>query len=175
MTLSKISINGTEYDLPGGGGGASIDDTTTALDKVWSSKKTSDELALKADASSVPVIPSDNVTGTGTSGYIAKFNGSHGITNGPAFGSDTTVFLRNDGTWQTPPGGASSVTVSKSLAANATSLSFTNAAITASAMIDVYTSVYGVNPTKMAVSGTTLTLTFPSSHVASTIKIQIWE
>lgn len=40
------------------------------------------------------------VTGSGTSGYIAKWNGGSSITNGPAFGSDTTKFLRNDGTWQ---------------------------------------------------------------------------
>lgn len=28
------------------------------------------------------------------------------VTNGPAFGTDTTKFLRNDGTWDTPPGTA---------------------------------------------------------------------
>ena len=46
-------------------------------------------------------IPNNNVTGSGTSGYIAKFSGANTITNGPAFGTGTT-FLRNDGTWQTP-------------------------------------------------------------------------
>ena len=57
----------------------------------------------------VTVTPSisNNVTGTGTSGYIAKFNGAHTITNGPAFGNDTTKFLRNDGTWAVPSGGGS--------------------------------------------------------------------
>lgn len=43
----------------------------------------------------------NNITGSGTNGYIAKFNGANTITNGPAFGSGTT-FLRNDGTWATP-------------------------------------------------------------------------
>ena len=47
---------------------------------------------------------SNNITGSGTSGYIAKFNGTNTITNGPAFGSDTTKFLRNDGTWVVPAG-----------------------------------------------------------------------
>jgi hypothetical protein len=47
------------------------------------------------------------VNGTGTNGYIAKWNGGNSITNGPAFGSDTTTFLRNDGTWATPSGGGS--------------------------------------------------------------------
>ena len=53
----------------------------------------------------VNVTPSiaNNVTGTGTSGYIAKFSGDHSITNGPQFGSSTTTFLNNSGTWTTPP------------------------------------------------------------------------
>ena len=49
-------------------------------------------------------IPSNNVTGSGTSGYLTKWNGTHTITNGPQLGSSTTTFLRNDGTWATPPG-----------------------------------------------------------------------
>jgi hypothetical protein len=28
-------------------------------------------------------LPSDNITGTGTSGYLAKFDGANTITNGP--------------------------------------------------------------------------------------------
>ena len=56
-------------------------------------------------AQTVTVTPSitNNVTGSGTSGYIAKFNGANTITNGPAIGSGTTKYLREDGTWQTPP------------------------------------------------------------------------
>ena len=55
-------------------------------------------------AQTVTVTPSiaNNITGSGTSGYIAKFNGTNTITNGPAFGTATTTFLRNDGTWATP-------------------------------------------------------------------------
>lgn len=62
-------------------------------------------------AQTVTVTPSitNNVTGSGTSGYIAKFNGTNTITNGPAFGSSTTTFLRNDGTWATPTGSVTSV------------------------------------------------------------------
>ena len=47
-------------------------------------------------------IPSNNVTGSGTSGYLAKWNGANTITNGPQLGSSTTTFLRNDGSWATP-------------------------------------------------------------------------
>ena len=124
------------------------------------------------DVSVTPSI-SNNVTGSGTNGYIAKFNGANTITNGPAFGSATNTYLRNDGTWQTPPTGGPTV-LSGSLAANATSLSFTNAAIGNNTRFDVYTSVYGVNPTNMAQSGTTLTLTFSNSHAAATIKVHCW-
>ena len=55
-------------------------------------------------AQTVTVTPSiaNNITGSGTSGYLAKFNGANTITNGPALGSSTTTFLRNDGTWATP-------------------------------------------------------------------------
>lgn len=42
------------------------------------------------------------ITGSGTSGYIAKWNGGSSITNGPAFGTATTTYLRNDGSWATP-------------------------------------------------------------------------
>lgn len=53
----------------------------------------------------VTVTPSiaNNITGSGTNGYIAKFNGGNSITNGPAFGSDTSKYLRNDGSWVKPP------------------------------------------------------------------------
>lgn len=57
-------------------------------------------------AQTVTVTPSitNNVTGSGTSGYLAKFNGANTITNGAQLGSDTTKFLRNDGEWAVPPG-----------------------------------------------------------------------
>lgn len=54
-------------------------------------------------AQTVTVTPSitNNVTGSGTNGYIAKFNGGNTITNGPAIGSSTNTFLLNNGTWST--------------------------------------------------------------------------
>ena len=53
-------------------------------------------------ATETVTIPANNVTGSGTSGSLVKFNGANTITDGPALGSDTTTFLRNDGTWATP-------------------------------------------------------------------------
>ena len=55
-------------------------------------------------APSYTSIPSNNVTGSGTSGYLTKWNGTNTITNGPQLGSSTTTYLRNDGSWATPPG-----------------------------------------------------------------------
>lgn len=44
------------------------------------------------------------ITGSGTSGCIAKWDGGSSITNGPAFNSThSNQFLRKDGTWVTPP------------------------------------------------------------------------
>lgn len=45
-----------------------------------------------------------SVTGAPTVNTLAKFTGSGDIiTGGPTLGSSTTTFLRNDGTWATPP------------------------------------------------------------------------
>ena len=59
-------------------------------------------------AQTVTVTPSisNNITGTGTrtSGYLAKFSDTNTITNGPALGTGTTKFLREDGTWVVPGG-----------------------------------------------------------------------
>lgn len=66
-------------------------------------------------AQTVTVTPSisNNVTGSGTSGYLVKWNGTNTVTNGPALGSGTTKFLREDGTWVVPSGtGVTSVAAS---------------------------------------------------------------
>lgn len=57
-------------------------------------------------AQTVTVTPSiaNNVTGSGTSGSLVKWNGTNTITNGPALGSDTTKFLNNKGEWAVPGG-----------------------------------------------------------------------
>lgn len=59
------------------------------------------------------------------------------------------------------------------LSAGATSVSFTNAAITSTAKIDVYTDTFGVNPTNQSVSGTTLTLTFKAQAAAVSVKVLV--
>lgn len=51
-----------------------------------------------------PNYDANAISGSGTSGYLTKFNAAHGVTNGPQLGSSTTTYLRNNGTWGTPPG-----------------------------------------------------------------------
>ena len=54
-------------------------------------------------AQTVTVTPSitNNITGSGTDGYLAKFNGTNTITSGPQLGTDATKFLNNKGEWAT--------------------------------------------------------------------------
>lgn len=59
------------------------------------------------------------------------------------------------------------------LSAGATSVTFTNAAITNTAKIDAYTDTFGVNPTNQSVSGTTLTLTFKAQAAAVSVKVLV--
>lgn len=56
-------------------------------------------------AQTVNVTPSieNNITGSGSNNYIAKFNGTNTITSGPALSStNTSKFLCEDGTWEYP-------------------------------------------------------------------------
>lgn len=61
---------------------------------------------LGGTAQTVTVTPSiaNNVTGSGTNNYIVKWNGTNTVTNGPAFSSTGTGYLKEDGTWGTPGG-----------------------------------------------------------------------
>lgn len=62
--------------------------------------------AVGATVDQMKLYQTEFITGSGTSGYIAKFNGTHSVTIGPQLGSSTTTFLRNDGQWATPVGTA---------------------------------------------------------------------
>lgn len=98
-------------------GGTTLSLVTTGEKATWNAKSDTDTTYTFANgtngftvtpsrgsAKTVTVTPSitNNVTGSGTSGRIAKFNAANTITNGPAFGSSTTTYLRNDGSWATP-------------------------------------------------------------------------
>ena len=100
-TLATTSVSGLmsasdKTKLNGISSGAEVN-----VQSDWSVTDTSSDAYIK-NKPTIPTIPSNNVTGSGTSGYLAKWNGANSITNGPAFGSGTTTYLRNDGTWATP-------------------------------------------------------------------------
>ena len=65
--------------------------------------------------------------------------------------------------------------VSGTLAANATSISFTNSNFNANTHFDIYSSVFGLDPTGMTLSGTRLTITFKAISQAATIKVHYFE
>jgi len=88
-------------------------------------------------------IPTNNVTGSGTSGYLAKWNGNNTITNGPALGTDVTKFLNNKGEWVVPTGTYTlPVATYNTLGGVKPAYNWTN-----SATFDTPTSVSGTAPT----------------------------
>lgn len=54
------------------------------------------------DGTTYNIKDANAVTGSGTSGYIAKFDGTNTITNGPAIGTSITNFLAENGQWRQP-------------------------------------------------------------------------
>lgn len=65
--------------------------------------------------------------------------------------------------------------LSATLAAGSTQVTFTNSNFDSNTLFDVYTSSYGVNPTAMSLSGTTLTLTFDAQSAAVTVKVRYFK
>lgn len=58
---------------------------------------------VKIAGTNVAVKDAVVASSTTTNNYLAKFTGDKTVANGPQIGSDTTKYLRNDGTWQVPP------------------------------------------------------------------------
>ena len=65
------------------------------------------------------------------------------------------------------------VELSSTLGIGATSLTFTDPAITADCKIDVYTDIFGVNPTNQLVSGNVLTLIFNAQATAVSVVVLV--
>ena len=65
--------------------------------------------------------------------------------------------------------------MTSTLAAGGTTVRFTNANFNGNTHFDVYSSVFGLDPTGMSLSGTTLTITFKAITQAATIKIHYFE
>lgn len=61
----------------------------------------------------------------------------------------------------------------ETLAAGETSIAFENKAITTSSTIDIYTDVYGVNPTDISVEDGIITLTFKEQDSDVSVKVRV--
>ena len=96
----SLTVNGhtVAVDVPSG---AKFTDTTYTFEDGINGFKVTPSGGTTQTVNVTPSII-NNITGSGTNGYLAKFNGANTITNGPQLGSSTTTFLRNDGTWVTP-------------------------------------------------------------------------
>ena len=68
---------------------------------------------------------------------------------------------------------AQPVTLSATLVQGQTTLTFTNTAISVAAKTEIFTNVWGVGPSNVVQSGTTLTLTFPAQENDVTVKVQL--
>ena len=65
------------------------------------------------------------------------------------------------------------VEVTGTLTAGQTSITLSNAAITGSSTIDVYTDYFGINPTNIVVATGSVTLTFEAQGVDLGVKVRI--
>lgn len=125
--INKIQLpDGTEYDLKDTTSGYITDSdipVTSVNNKTGAVVLNASDVGAQSEITAIGILKGDggggvtaavagadyqapisnNVTGSGTSGSLAKFNGTNTITNGPALGSSTTTYLRNDGSWATPP------------------------------------------------------------------------
>lgn len=138
---------------------------------------------------------------TDMTGATASTAGAHGLVPAPAAG-DETKFLGGDGTWKAVPAALSGLTdvtlsspadgqllrydataqkwknytpdkvLTATLAANATSVTFTDAALTANCFVEIYTDKAGLNWTAIDDSAVgTLVITFPVQATITTVKL----
>ena len=110
----KTSDNNTTYSITGG---------TNKITVTPSS----------GSAYDVTITPSisNNIIGTGESGYIAKFNGANTLTKGPKIGTGTTKYLREDGSWATPPNDDTTYTAGTYLTLDGLKFNHDNSGVTA--------------------------------------------
>lgn len=63
--------------------------------------------------------------------------------------------------------------ITGTLAAGATSITLSSSKITTNSTFDFYTSIYGVNPTAVAVAAGKVTLTFDAQTAAMNVKVRV--
>lgn len=98
----------------------------------------------------------------------AKVGNIHGITTST---SVTATGYAADATVVTALNKRINQYVSATLAAGATTLTFTNSNFNSNTHFDPWCSIFGVCPTDMSLSGTTLTLTFDAQSSAMVVEV----
>lgn len=165
---------------------ATLKDVQAVQTDVQSIKAQLGECSVRSD---VP----ENAIFANMTGATEEAEGKAGYVPAPAAGAQAK-YLRGDGTWQPVlesleeirantqagyPAGALALkealgtTLTGTLAAGATTLTFTDVAITDDNMIDIYTNKADVMPSAATQSGNTLTLTFDAQTVAIGVKVRV--
>ena len=151
--MGTIMHDGILY--AGGASGVEIDDTATASDSVWSSSKVSNELSGKVNTSALGV-----VNGVATLGSDGKITSSQlptipTVSLSRKIGTDTVLggqYLTINGVESIIDGtGYMQKTQNLSTTTDST-YTFSNAAITADSVIDVFTSIFNVVPKDIQLS-----------------------
>lgn len=84
---------------------------------------------------------------------------------------DSTEFVFNGTVWQ--EFGAASTIFTETLTAGDTTITITNSQIAIGSTIDIYTDVYGLEPTNVAVTAGQIVLTFDAQGVDIHVKVKV--
>lgn len=118
------------------------------------------------------------VKGLGTLAYSSATiptvgNGTITIKQGGTQKGTFTTNQSGNTTIELDAGGSTSTILTGTLEINAASVSFTNAALTSDAMIEVYTDKFGVDPINIIIEGTTLTIYFIPQEKKVNIRVKV--
>lgn len=119
------------------------------------------------------IVSSQNLVGNGkygVGGSVILFNTDPSVYLGYIGGGATDV-SDISATWHKID--VSTIVLSGTLAKGTASLAFTDSAISTTALIDIYTDIYGLAPKAATVSGNTLTLTFEAQSKAVAVKVKV--
>lgn len=109
------------------------------------------------DGSSTNPVVVDGSSYTAKSGDMVTYN--------------STEFVFNGTVWQ--EFGAASTIFTETLIAGDTTITITNSQIAVGSMVDIYTDVYGLEPTNVAVTAGQIVLTFDTQGVDIRVKVKV--
>lgn len=130
-------------------------DKISVIDKaiIWQGVTTTEI----TDGSSTNPVVIDGSSYTAKSGDMVTYN--------------STEFVFNGTVWQ--EFGAASTIFTETLTAGDTTITITNSQIAVGSMVDIYTDVYGLEPTNVAVTAGQIVLTFDAQGVDIHVKVKV--